>query len=67
MRKSSIVGGRDLAGANDLFIGSFSQGSARVSTLGGGKISCCTYVVSVTGTGAGEALPVVKASGQKGE
>jgi len=56
----------NLSGATDLGIGSTFQGSARVMTIDG-KVSCSAFVLVNSGLGAGHALPVVKAKGQKGQ
>ena len=57
----------DLTAYTNLSVAGAFQGSARIMVLGGGKVSCSARVVSQTGSNAGYALPVVKASGQKGE
>jgi len=38
-----------LAGATDLGLGTGFQGSARIMTLGGGKVSCSAYAVANSG------------------
>jgi len=57
---------QDLPGATDLLTGAF-RGSARISTIAGGKVSCSAFVAGTLTNTSGFSLPVVKAKGQKGQ